>query len=200
MAYVDEYPDEAKVVRACFAVAFAALGIGALFGIIQALHRTGWLRIISNVDYYTVLTAHGVLLALVFTIYFLVGLFTWGVTSSLDRNLRSSSRFTWGWFGLMTLGVVMAATAILGGLVKQIPMSADVLYTFYAPLEAHPVFYIGLAVFVVGSWLAGLDWFRTWWDWKKDNRGERTPLRTFMVLTTMLMWYLSSAGVAAEVV
>ena len=64
-AFLDRYPHEALIVRLNFLVAFAALGIGGIFGLVQALHRTGYLRVIPSADYYTVLTGHGVLLALV---------------------------------------------------------------------------------------------------------------------------------------
>jgi len=199
MTFVDDYPDEARIVRYNLAVAFAALGIGGLFGMVQALHRTGVFRgVISSTDYYTLLTGHGVLLALVFTTFFLCALFTWGVTRSLGRG-TVDYRFTQAWFWTMLAGSVLAAVAILGGLVAGIPTSADVLYTFYAPLQAHPLFYVGLALLVVGSWMAGLDWFRTYRAWRAENPDERIPLQTFMVLTTMLMWYLSSVGVAVEV-
>ncbi|QCC47794.1 b(o/a)3-type cytochrome-c oxidase subunit 1 [Halobellus limi] len=197
--FVDNYPDEAKVVQASFAVAFVALGIGALFGLIQALHRTNVLRVIDSVDYYTLLTAHGVLLALVFTIFFLVGLFTWAVTRSFDRPLPDI-RLTWAWFGLMTTGTVLATVAIVAGLFPEIPMSADVLYTFYAPLQAHPIFYIGLAMFIIGTWMAGADWFLTYRGWRGENPDSRIPLQAFMVLTTMIMWYVSTLGVAVSVV
>ena len=30
---------------------------------------------------------------------------------------------------------------------------ASVLYTFYAPLQAHWIFYVGLALVIVGSWI-----------------------------------------------
>ncbi|QIB75567.1 b(o/a)3-type cytochrome-c oxidase subunit 1 [Halogeometricum borinquense] len=197
--FVDRYPDEAKVVQASLAVAFIALGIGAFFGLIQALHRTNIIRIISSVDYYTVLTGHGVLLALVFTIFFLVGLFTWAVTRSLERPLPDI-RLTWAWFGLMTTGATITAVTILAGLFPDIPMSADVLYTFYAPLQAHPAFYIGLAMFIIGTWMAGADWFLAYREWRSENPDERIPLQTFMVLTTMIMWYISTLGVAVSVV
>jgi len=200
MAYIDDYPDAAKVVRANFGVAFGALAIGGLFGLIQALHRTGFFRgLISSTDYYTVLTGHGVLLALVFTTFFIAGLFTWGITNSLERTLPRP-RLTWSWFLVMLVGTVMAAVSILGGFVPELPLSADVLFTFYPPLQASPVFYIGAALLIVGSWIAGLDWFLTYWDWRKNNDDERIPLQTFMVLTTMLMWYVSTVGVAVEVV
>ncbi|GAB3672972.1 b(o/a)3-type cytochrome-c oxidase subunit 1 [Halopiger thermotolerans] len=197
-AYVDQFPDEARVIRAAFWSSFVALAIGGVLGLVQALHRTDVLRVIDSADYYTVLTAHGVLLAIVFTIFFLVGLFTWAVTTSLDRGLEDL-RFTWGWYGLMVVGTALTGIAILGGVVDAIPASADVLFTFYAPLQAHPIFYVGLVLFVVGTWLAGADWFRTWWGWRKDNPDERIPLPTFMTLTTTLFWYLCTLGVAASI-
>jgi cytochrome c oxidase subunit 1 len=200
--FVNDYPEEALVVRAALTSSFLALAIGGLMGIIQTLHRTGYADwIISNADYYTVLTLHGVTMVLLFTIFFLVGFFQWAITDSLERPVENV-RFTQLWYGLMSLGALMSAVAILGGFVDAGGLSnldATVLYTFYAPLEAHPIFYVGLATFIVGTWLAGLDWFRSWWAWKSNHEGERTPLRAFMVLTTMLMWYLASLGVAVAV-
>jgi cytochrome c oxidase subunit 1 len=151
LAFVDRYPDAALIVRLCFGVSFGSLGIGALFGVIQALHRTNVFRgIIDSADYYTVLTGHGVLLALFFTIFFLAGIFTWGTTRSLERDVISR-RFSLLWFSLMFLGAGATALAIFGGFVGSIPFSADVLYTFYAPMHAHPLFYIGLTSFLMGT-------------------------------------------------
>ena len=197
-SFADQYPEEASIVRRAFLVAFVALGLGALFGIIQALHRTNVLRFIPSADYYTVLTAHGVLLVIVFTIFFLVGLYQWAITRSLDRSPENIT-FTKTWLWLMSLGSGLAGVTILLGFVQEIDISADVLFTFYAPLQAHPLFYAGLAVFLVGTWLAGVDWFRTWLSWRKDNPDERIPIQAFMVLTTMIMWYIATIGVAISV-
>lgn len=200
MTFVDEYPKAAKIAKANFLVAFVALGIGGLFGLLQALHRTGvYTGIISSVDYYSILTGHGVLLALVFTTFFITGLFTWGVTRSLEREPESIG-FSWLWFWMMLVGTVMAATAILGGLVPGSSIRAAVLYTFYPPLQAHPIFYFGAVLLIVGSWLAGADWFRSYLKWRKDHPDERIPLQTFMTLYTMLMWYICTFGVALEVI
>lgn len=196
--FADRYPEEAQIVRLCLASAFLALFIGGAMGPLQTLHRTGYLQIISDSTYYTVLTLHGVTLAILFTIFFLVGFFQWAVTDSLDRPVESIW-FTRLWYGMMVLGTAMAAVTILGGFTDMTDMSADVLFTFYAPMQAHWAFYAGLAIFIVGTWLAGVDWFRSWYHWKQNNPDDRTPLRTFMVLTTMLMWYLASAGVAIAV-
>jgi cytochrome c oxidase subunit 1 len=196
--FVDRFPGESRIVRLCFGSAFLALGLGAIFGLLQALNRTGALPLISDTDYYTVLTLHGVLMAITFTTFFLTGLFLWAMTRSLDRG-PVDTRVTKLWYGMMVVGTIMAAIAMLGGLIDEIPASADVLFTFYAPLQAHPIFYAGLALFIVGTWVAGFDYFRMWWDWKGDNPGERIPLQAFMVLTTMLMWYVGTIGVAVEV-
>ncbi len=67
-------------------------------------------------------------------------------------------------------------------------------------MKAHPAFYIGAALIIVGSWVAGLAYFKALWEWRSENPGERIPLQTFMVVTTMLMWYISTLGVAVSVV
>ncbi|WP_435074172.1 b(o/a)3-type cytochrome-c oxidase subunit 1 [Halorubrum sp. HHNYT27] len=197
-SFVDKFPEEARLVRAALLSSFFALVLGAIFGIIQTLHRTDVARIIPSTDYYTVLTAHGVFLAISFTTFFLVGLFTWALTRSLDRPLVNI-KITWTWYAIMAVGMTMTGVSILAGFVDTIDMSADVLFTFYAPLQAHPLFYAGLAVFIVGSWIAGADWFRTFLAWKREHPDERIPLQTFMVLTTMAMWYIASSAVAASV-
>ena len=198
-SFVDRFPQEASVVKAALTSSFIALFLGAVFGIIQGLHRTEVFRFLDSQFYYTVLTAHGVLMVVSFTIFFLVGIFTWAVVRSLDRPVEDI-RYTWAWYGLMVVGTLMAVVAILGGFVPSTELSADVLYTFYAPLQAHPLFYGGLAIFIIGTWLAGADWFRSWYAWKQEHPDERIPLQTFMVLTTMLMWYIATIGVATSVV
>ncbi len=197
-AYIDQFPAEAAVIRAAFYSSFIALAIGGIFGFIQTLHRTDIVQVVDSSTYYTILTAHGVFLVISFTIFFLVGVFTWAVTTSLEREVESI-RFTWTWYGLMVLGTIFAAVPILAGFTDAIDMSADVLFTFYAPLQAHPLFYIGLTLFVIGTWLAGADWFRSWLAWKRENPDERIPLPTFMVLTTMIMWYIATLGVAVSI-
>jgi len=200
MTFVDNYPKAAKVAKANLIVAFTALGLGGFFGLIQALHRTNIFRgFVSSVHYYTILTGHGVLLALVFTTFFIAALFTWGVARSLDRE-PENMKYTWTWYILMLIGTVMAAFAILAGLVPGSSISANVLYTFYPPLQAHPIFYIGAALLLVGSWLAGADWFWSYRKWRRNHKDERIPLQTYMVLFTMLMWYVCTIGLALEVV
>ncbi|AGN00668.1 cytochrome c oxidase subunit I [Salinarchaeum sp. Harcht-Bsk1] len=203
MTYVDEFPTEAKIVRWHWGVAFIALGLGGAFGLIQALFRTGYFRDalpITAQEYYTVLTGHGVLLALVFTTFFICGMFVWALTRSFDRELHDA-RIVWTGFLSMLIGTVLATIAILNGFAPGLPFgSSDVLYTFYSPMKAHPAFYVGAALLIVGSWIVGADYFLTFREWRADNPGARIPLQAFMVLTTWIMWYLATLGVAVEVV
>jgi len=147
-AYVDQFPTEARVIKAAFWSSFIALAIGGSLGLVQALHRTDVFRFLESPDYYTVLTAHGVLLAISFTIFFLVGVFTWAVTTSLDRGVEDI-RFTWGWYAMMVVGTVLVGVTIFAGFLEEPPvvlgseLYADVLFTFYAPLQAHPFFTSG---------------------------------------------------------
>jgi cytochrome c oxidase subunit 1 len=198
-AFVDRYPAAAATVRGLFAVSFVAFAGGALFGLIQALHRTGVLRIVESSDYYTVLTGHGVLMVLAFTTFGIAGLFHWANTRSLGVA-PTRPRLTTGWVWTMRVGTLLAGGVILAGFVDWIPASADVLFTFYAPLSAHPLFYVGAALLVVGSWGAGLDWLLQFRAWRREHPDERIPLQSFMVLTTTLLWYLCTLGLAVAVV
>src|SRR5699024_2099991 len=76
---------------------------------------------------------------------------------------------------------------------------ATVLFTFYAPLQAHAIFYIGLALVIVGSWVIGFIIFKRHARFRKENPGVRTPLLSYMAVITMLMWQIASIGVAVTV-
>jgi cytochrome c oxidase subunit 1 len=72
------------------------------------------------------------------------------------------------------------------------------MFTFYAPLQAHWAFYIGLTVVVVGTWLITLRLALSQRAWRAGHPDARTPLAAFMSLVTMAMWTLASVGLAAS--
>ncbi len=92
----------------------------------------------------------------------------------------------------MLLGAVMAAAMIYAG-------QATVLYTFYPPLKAHPVFYLGLAIFIVGSWVALFTWIPVYRRWRKNNPGKKTPLAVVGIFATFIVWQIATLPVAFEV-
>ena len=105
------------------------LGVGALFGLLQAFSRANWIAMPAWFDYYRMLTAHGVMMALVFTTFFIVGLFTYCTYTAIPRE--RTYRLNWTGYCVMLLGTVMATIAILDG-------SASVLYTFLCAAQSKP--------------------------------------------------------------
>ncbi|MDJ0960268.1 MAG: cbb3-type cytochrome c oxidase subunit I [Acidimicrobiia bacterium] len=173
---------------------FVGLFLGLLMGFLQAMDRTG----IDLYDafqlqtYYQGLTLHAVSLAFVLTFTFANSFLTLTVMRSLDRPMD----YTWMIQGstiTAALGVVLAAAAILMN-------QASVLYTFYSPLQASSLFYLGAVLLVVSTWLVSLNQMLTVRTWRKEHPGERLPLLAFVSLVTFLMWDLASLGVAVEVV
>src|SRR5208283_4164603 len=91
------------------------------------------------------------------------------------------------------VGTVMAAQSILRG-------QSTVLYTFYPPLQAHPLFYIGATLLVVGSWIWGGVMIASYRSWRRENPGVPMPLPIHGMLATIIIWYLATTGLALEVV
>ncbi|MGG6431691.1 b(o/a)3-type cytochrome-c oxidase subunit 1 [Anoxybacillus sp. D401a] len=183
---------DGKLAMAHIYVAFVALALGGLAGLLQVLVRSGKFELPAGISYYTILTTHGVLLGLVLTTFFIIG-FQFAAVSRTAGTLSDRVRF-WGWVGfwLMTIGTAITAFYILIG-------EASVLYTFYAPLQAHAGFYIGLTLVVVGSWISGFATFAHYAKWKKAHPGQVSPLLTFMSVVNMVLWLICSLGVAATV-
>ncbi|MCA9912454.1 MAG: cbb3-type cytochrome c oxidase subunit I, partial [Anaerolineae bacterium] len=174
-------------------LAFAALSIGILLGPAQTFRRAPALQWEIPVFsyYYQALTLHGVLNAIVFTTFFIMGSSYFVVQRTLQRPLKYMS-MAWLSFGMMAVGLVMAAIPLLGG-------QATVLYTFYAPMIAHPFFYIGLVLVVIGTWVGLANVFMTYFDWRKEHQGEPVPLAVYAILTNFMMWFTATLGPAIEI-
>jgi cytochrome c oxidase subunit I len=172
-------------------VAAAAFGVASLMGVLQALSIADvHFPMRSESLYYLSMTAHGVLMALVFTTFFIMGL---GYTYAQVNLGRIVGRgIGWGAFWLAAAGSVMAAVTILRG-------QSTVLYTFYPPLKAHPLFYIGATLLVIASWIWGAIFIASYRSWRRDNPGVPAPLSVHGMLATIIVWYLATAGLAAEV-
>jgi len=176
------------------AIGLLALAVGGLMGLLQALQHSGinlypYLYPVLA-SYYHGLTYHGVLMVLVWTTFFISGFLIFVATHSFGRPLASPSlgKFT---FGLMVVGLLLAVWPIATN-------DATVLFTFYPPMRAHPAFYIGLTMVVVGTWLILLNLVLTYRQWRAENPGVRTPLPAFMAVVTLAMWFIASLGVALE--
>ncbi len=189
------FAKEDRIAGWSIGIAMAALFIGGLFGPLQKMEHVGWIsqkfyRALQLDGYYQGLTLHGVLNALVWTTFFIVGFLTFVLVRSLNRELTHPKVNQAGLI-VMALGLVMAAIPILLG-------DATVLFTFYPPLKASALFYIGLTLVVVGSWVHGWGFYLTYGQWRRENPGVQTPFIALAALITMVMWQIASLGIAAE--
>jgi len=184
---------DASLVLAHVLLAFGALLLGGVAGLLQGLVRGGVITLPGGIGYYQLLTAHGVLMALIFTTFFIIGFLYSGMAKNMGGALTETARRL-GWIGfwLMAVGTALGTVMILTN-------QATVLYTFYAPMKASPLFYIALALVVVGSWMSGYGIFSHYRWWKKNNKGKMSPLFSFMAVATMLLWQICTIGVAVTV-
>lgn len=181
-----------KIILIELLVPLALLLLGTFHGVMQVMFRAGVIRANSfaGIEYYQGLTAHGVINAIVLTTFFAVAL----GHALVSQELKSRVSIFGAWLSLMLmlLGAVMAATMIYLG-------KATVLYTFYPPLKAHPVFYLGLAIFIVGSWVPLLTWIPVYLRWRKENPRKKTPLAVVGMFATFIVWQMATLPVAFEV-
>ncbi len=172
-------------------VSVAAFTVAAAMAVMQALSRANLdLPFRSAGMYYLSVTAHGVLMGIIFTTFFIMGLGYVVAERALGRDLPWRP-LAWAGFWVALTGTAAAAAMILAG-------KASVLYTFYPPMKAHPVFYIGTTLVVVGSWLWCAVMIRALMDWRRANPGRLLPVAMTGMMATVIVWILATIGVAAE--
>jgi len=173
-------------------IAFLFFAVAALLGFYQVLERADIVPALkSPVLYFASVSTHGVLMGFVLTTFFAVGFGYYIATTTLKQELWNRP-LAWFGFYLMVVGVLMAAVPLLTG-------NASVLFTFYPPLQAHPAFYAGAALLVVGSWVWCLQMVMMTTKWKKANPGEAIPLAMYGNTANAILWFITSLGVASEV-
>ncbi|MFC4386938.1 cbb3-type cytochrome c oxidase subunit I [Gracilibacillus marinus] len=185
-------PEDALISKTYFTIAFATLLIGGILGLIQGLERAGLYSLPSGFNYYQVLSAHGLLLLVVFTATFTMGYQLANLSYSFGGLLPIAKKLIWVGIVLKVIGVVMAVTMIVLN-------EASVLYTFYPPLAAHPIFYFGLVVLVIGIWAVCLAVILNYRHWRKTHPGQTTPILAFFAMGVFILWFFASLGVTIEV-
>ena len=154
-------PGTNRLILANIWVAVIAFGVAAAMAMMQAISRANLeLPYRSARMYYMSVTAHGILMALVFTTFFIMAL-GYAVTQTENGQIRFP-RLAWMCYWVAVLGVVLAMYTVF-------TFKSSVLYTFYPPLQAHPLFYIGLTLLVVASWGWAASMIASWRD-RKSTR------------------------------
>lgn len=174
-------------------VPITLLILGIYHGLMQTIYRSGAIHQASAVhlDYYQGLTLHGVINAIVLTSFFAVA---FGHATMAFHLKKEPNKFvSWLSLILMVLGTILASWAMLAG-------KASVLYTFYPPLKAHPLFYLGAALLLIGSWVPLFSWSSLYVRWRKENPDTKMPLAVLGTLVNFTIWFVCTLAVAYEVV
>ena len=132
-----------RLIKVNAVVAIVALLIGAIAALLLALTRWQAVHLLSSVWYYRILGVHGMNMLIFFIIFFEMAVLWFAGTVLLNAR-PAAPKFGWFNFGLMLAGTLMVEAMQWSG-------RADVLYTSYPPLKAHPVFYLGIIFFAVGA-------------------------------------------------
>jgi cytochrome c oxidase subunit I len=132
-----------RLIKINAVVAIVALLIGATAALLLALTRWQAVHLLPAVWYYRILGVHGMNMLIFFIIFFEMAVLWFAATVLL--NARPAAP-TYGWFNfwLMLSGALMVEAMQWSG-------RADVLFTSYPPLKAHPAFYLGIILFAVGA-------------------------------------------------
>lgn len=185
-------PEDAKLTKSFLLVAFVALLLGGLFGLLQGINRAGLLELPSWLTYYQVLTAHGLLLIVVFSGFFMIGYFYSALSHTLGGLLPKVRMLGWIGYGLSMFGTVLVVIMVLMN-------EASVLFTFYPPMKANPIFYFGLVFVVLGIWSCCIGAFIQVADWRKKHKGQHLPILSFFATGAFVLLVGCTLFVAVEV-
>src|SRR4051812_3982668 len=117
--------------------------------------------------YYRSVTAHGTVMAYVLPTLVAMG-FGYAITELALKRPLVGLRWAWGGFWLVIAGTVMASIAMATG-------RASVLYTFYPPMIASSLYYLGVVLVVVGSWIWVALMSINLRAWRRENPGATVP-------------------------
>jgi len=181
---------QSRIILANLWVAILAFGVAAAMAMMQAISRANLeVPYRSARMYYMSVTAHGVLMALIFTTFFIMGLGY--ATAQKEIGALRSPRLAWISWTTSMIGLVMAAIPIFA-------LKASVLYTFYPPLQAPPAFYIGITLVVVGSWGWATEMVLTWRESRRRNGDAPVSLAMHATAANAILWLFCTLGVAIE--
>jgi len=150
------------------------LAIGVLLTRWQAVH------LLPAEWYYRLLGVHGMNMLIFFIIYFEMAVLWFAGTVLLNAR-PAAPRYGWFNFGLMLTGTLLVEWAQWTG-------RADVLFTSYPPLKAHPIFYLGIILFAVGALGVTGQFFATLTIARRERRYEGSmPLVVYGALTAAII-------------
>jgi len=168
------------LIRANAVLATVALLIGGIAAILVLLTRWQAVHLLDAVWFYRILTVHGMNMLIFFIIFFEVAVLYFAGAVLLNSRL-AAPKVAWAGFALMVLGMALVEWTMWTG-------RADVLFTSYVPLKAHPLYYLGVILFAVGTLVGTGIFFATLVVAKKEGYHTGSlPLVTFGAATAAII-------------
>jgi len=169
-----------RLTQANAVLAVVSLLIGAVAAVLLVLTRWQAVHLLNAEWFYRILGVHGMNMLIFFIIFFEMAVLHFTSTALLNaRNV--APKLSWASFGLMVLGAGMVEWLMWTG-------KADVLFTSYVPLKAHPLFYLGVILFAVGALLVTAIFFANLHVAKRERRYEGSlPLVVFGAATAAII-------------
>lgn len=161
-------------------VAVVSLLIGAIAALLLVLTRWQAVHLLPAVWYYRILGVHGMNMLIFFIIYFEMAVL-WFASTVLLNARPANPKLGWFSFGLMMSGTLLVEWVQWTG-------RADVLFTSYPPLKAHPALYLGVILFAVGALTVTGLFFATLVLAKREKRYEGSvPLVVYGAVTAAII-------------
>ncbi|MBN8479565.1 MAG: cbb3-type cytochrome c oxidase subunit I [Burkholderiales bacterium] len=169
-----------KLMRWNAVAAVVSLLVGGVLALLVTLTRWPAVHLLPPDWFYLVLTAHGLDMLVFWIIFFEIAVLYFTATVLLKCRLATPG-MAWVAFWLMIVGALVNNVAVFRG-------DSSVMFTSYAPMGAHPAFYLGLILFAVGALIACFVFLGT----LVVARAEKTyngsiPLVTFGALTACII-------------
>jgi cytochrome c oxidase subunit 1 len=154
--------------------------VGVVAALLLALTRWQAVHLLAPVWYYRMLTLHGLNMLIFFIIFFEMAILYFAGPILLNAR-QPAPRLAWSGFALMIAGALLVDFVVFWG-------KADVLFTSYVPLRAHPLYYLGIILFAVGALIATCLFFAALVVAKRERSYEGSvPLVTFGALTAAII-------------
>ncbi len=172
-------PAEA-LIKANAVAAVIFLLVGGILALLVTLTRWQAIHLLSPDWFYLVLTGHGINMLVFWIIFFEIAILYFASSILLGCRL-AAPRVAWAAFGLMVIGGIINNYAVFRG-------DSSVMFTSYAPMGAHPTFYLGLILFAVGALVACFVFFGTLVVGKEEKTyNGSVPLVTFGAVTAAII-------------
>ncbi len=135
-----------KLIIANAVAAVLSLALGGTMALLIGLTRWEAVHLLPADWFYRLLTGHGIAMLVFWIVFFEVAGLYFGGAVLLNARLVAPG-IAWLAFALMAVGAILTEIMVLMG-------KSSVMFTAYVPLEAAPLFYVGVILFAVGALVA----------------------------------------------